>query len=79
MISSVPSSRCEMARDRMASSVTAPPALRITWASPSERPKIPVSFSRASMHATMATRLAGGIGRSPLLKVPAYDAAFSSS
>ena len=40
-ISSVPSSRCEMASERMASSVTTPPALRMTWASPSPRPSAP--------------------------------------
>ena len=38
MISRVPSRRCEMVRDRIASSVTTPPAFRMTWASPSRRP-----------------------------------------
>ena len=68
MISSVPSSRCEMARERIASSVTTPPALRITWASPSCRPRAPYGLSRASMQASTATFLPGGIGRSPLSK-----------
>ena len=35
MISSVPSRFCEIASERISSSVTTPPALRITWASPS--------------------------------------------
>ena len=66
MISSVPSSRWEIASERIASSVTTPPALRITWASPSERPSAPYTLSRASMQATMAVLRAGGSGRSAL-------------
>ena len=38
MISSVPSSRWLIASERISSSVTTPPALRMTWASPSFRP-----------------------------------------
>ena len=75
MISRVPSSRCEIASERIASSVTAPPALRITWASPSLRPRRPAGSSRASMQATMATPLAGGMGRSPLSNEAAYSSA----
>jgi hypothetical protein len=45
-----------------------PPALRITCASPSLRPSSPFGFSRASMHATIATPRPGGRGRSPLSK-----------
>ena len=41
MISSVPSSRCEIASERISSSVTTPPALRITCASPSWSPSAP--------------------------------------
>jgi hypothetical protein len=41
MISRVPSRRWLMARERISSSVTTPPALRITWASPSARPRMP--------------------------------------
>ena len=41
MISSVPSSRWEIASERISSSVTTPPALRMTWASPSWRPSRP--------------------------------------
>jgi hypothetical protein len=41
MISRVPSSRCEMASERISSSVTTPPALRMTCASPSFRPRMP--------------------------------------
>ena len=59
MISSVPSRRCEIASERIASSVTTPPALRITWASPSSSPSSAAGSRRASMHATTATCLAG--------------------
>ena len=41
MISSVPSRRWEIASERISSSVTTPPALRITCASPSSRPSAP--------------------------------------
>jgi hypothetical protein len=68
MISCVPNSRCEIASDLISSSVITPPALRITCASPSCSPRRPYGFRRASMHATIATRFAGGSGRSPFSK-----------
>src|SRR5215213_382320 len=78
-ISFVPSRRCEMARERIASSVTTPPALRITCASPSSSPSTRVGIRRASMQATTATRLAGGRGSSPLSKAWAYCSALRRS
>jgi hypothetical protein len=66
MISSVPSSRCEIDSERISSSVMTPPALRMTWASPSSSPRMRDGIRRASMHATTAIFLAGGSGRSPL-------------
>ena len=66
MISSVPSSRCEIASERISSSVTTPPALRITCASPSSRPRMRLGCRRASMQATTATFFVGGIVRWPL-------------
>src|SRR5215472_17139617 len=59
MISFVPSSRWERTIDRIASSVTTPPALRTTCASPSDRPSTPQGLSRASMHASTSTCEAG--------------------
>ena len=60
-----------MTRERSTSSVTTPPALRMTWASPSERPsKRPVSM-RASMQAMTAALRAGGAAASPLSKFSA--------
>ena len=50
MISSVPSRRCEIASERIASSVTTPPALRITCASPSLKSQRPVHVE-AGVHA----------------------------
>src|SRR5215207_8298237 len=76
MISSVPRRCCEIARERISSSVITPPALRITCASPIERPRIGYGFNRASMQATTATFLAGGSGRSPLSKPSAKDSLF---
>ncbi len=63
----VPSSRWEIMRERMASSVITPPALRMTWASPSSSPSARAGSRRASMHATTATFFPGGIGNSPLV------------
>ncbi len=60
MISSVPNSRWEIVSERISSSVTTPPAFRITCASPSLRPRTPYGFSLASMQATTATFFAGG-------------------
>src|SRR3954454_5086708 len=74
-ISSVPSACCEIASERIVSSVTTPPALRITWASPSSSPRTRVGISRASMHATTASLRPGGIGRSALSKLAAYCSA----
>ena len=71
MISSVPSRRCEIASERISSSVTTPPALRMTCASPSSSPSTFAGRSRASMQATTATFLAGGSGRSPRSKAAA--------
>ena len=72
MISSVPSRLWEIASERISSSVTTPPALRITWASPSfEAEQRRTGSRRASMQASTATFLAGGSGRSPLSKLAA--------
>ena len=60
-ISVVPRSRWLIASERSASAVTTPPALRITWASPSARPSTRYTSSRASMHATTATCRDGGM------------------
>ena len=64
-ISSVPSSRWLIASERIASSVATPPALRMTWASPSSRPRIFAGSRRASMQASTATLRAGGSGSGP--------------
>src|SRR5690606_20837759 len=64
----------EITSERITSSVTTPPALRITCASPSTRPSSTPVSSRASMHATTAMCRAGGIGRWPLSKRSAYFA-----
>ena len=55
-----------MTSERSASSVTSPPALRITCASPSSSPSTFAGSIRASMHVTTASLRAGGIGSSPL-------------
>src|SRR5580692_4403886 len=44
----------------MASSLARPPALRITWASPSAKPAYLAGSSRASMQVRMAKRRDGG-------------------
>ena len=44
----------------MASSLARPPALRMTWASPSLKPAYLAGSSRASMQVRMANRRAGG-------------------
>src|SRR5450631_3400225 len=75
MISSVPCRRWEMASERIASAVITPPALRITWASPARSPRTLKRFRRASMHATIATLRAGGIGSVPWSKPDAKDSA----
>src|SRR5215208_3002746 len=68
-ICSVPIRVWDMARERMASSETTPPALRITWASPGSSPRSPAGSSRESMQARIASLRAGARGRSPLSKV----------
>ena len=68
MISVVPSRRWEITSERMASSLITPPALRMTWASPSSKPSTLAGSRRASMQATTATPTPGGMGRSPLEK-----------
>ncbi len=65
--SSVPSSLWEITSERMASSLARPPALRITWASPSLRPANLAGSSRASMQVRIAKRRAGGKGKLALL------------
>src|SRR4051812_27680978 len=75
MISCVPSLCCEIASERIVSSVTTPPAFRMTCASPSFSPRTFVGISRASMHATTASLRPGGIGRSPLSKLEEYCSA----
>ena len=55
-----------MTRLRKASSDATPPALRMTWASPSCMPRILAGSSRASIQASTATFFAGCDGRSPL-------------
>ena len=54
-----------MVSDRIVSSVITPPALRITWASPTSRPSRPNSGMRESMQATTATARAGRTGLLP--------------
>src|SRR5882672_2685906 len=50
----------------MASSLARPPALRITWASPSARPAYFAGSRRASIQVRIAKRRLGGSGRLPL-------------
>jgi hypothetical protein len=69
MISRVPSSRWDIVNERMTSSVTTPPAFLMTCASPSTRLRSAPVSSRASMHTTAASFLAGGIGSDPLVKL----------
>ena len=54
-----------MTRDRMASSLALPPALRMTWVSPSVRPANFAGSSLASMHVRIAKRREGGMGNFP--------------
>jgi len=56
----VPSSLCEITSERIASSLARPPALRMTWASPSARPASLAGSIRASMQVRMAKPRAGG-------------------
>src|ERR687897_284280 len=66
-----------MASDRIASSVTTPPAFRITCASPTSRPSARAGSSLASMQARTATCVAGGMARSPLPNPAAYLSLFA--
>ena len=54
-----------MTSERMASSLARPPALRITWASPSLSPAYCAGSSRASIQVRMAKCRAGGSANSP--------------
>ena len=63
----VPSKWWEMTRERIVSSLTSPPAFRITCASPSSSPRKRAGSRRASMQVTTANFLPGGIGSSPLV------------
>src|SRR4029077_7599489 len=56
----------EITSDRMASSPARPPALRITWASPSARPAYLAGSRRASIQVRIAKWRLGGNGRLPL-------------
>src|SRR6266571_1468162 len=58
----------------MASSLARPPALRITWASPSLSPAYFAGSSRASMQVRIANCRAGGRASSPFLP---KDAAYA--
>ena len=63
-----------MTRERMASSLARPPALRMTCASPSLSPAYLAGSSRASMQVRIAKRRAGGRARSAVEpKEAAYD------
>src|SRR6266446_1097130 len=78
--SRVPSSLVEITSERIASSVARPPALRITWASPSARPAYLAGSSRASMQVRMAKRRAGGMASLPLSpKLAAYASLAAST
>src|SRR3982074_1433594 len=52
-----------MTSERMASSLARPPALRITWASPSARPAYFAGSRRASIQVRIAKWRLGGKGR----------------
>src|ERR1700730_687097 len=77
--SRVPRSLYEITSDRIASSLARPPALRITWASPSAKPAYFAGSRRASIQVRIAKRRLGGNGRLPLSpKFSAY-LAFAAS
>src|SRR5262245_29233016 len=75
----VPRSLYEMTSDRMASSLARPPALRITWASPSARPAYLAGSSRASIQVRIAKWRPGGNGKLPLSPNVAAYWAFAAS
>src|SRR5215472_11458813 len=71
--SRVPTSLYEITSDLIASSLARPPALRITWASPSVRPAYFAGSRRASIQVRIANWRLGGNGRLPLSpKLSAY-------
>src|SRR5215471_15066199 len=77
--SRVPRSLYEITSDLIASSLARPPALRITWASPSARPAYFAGSRRASIQVRIAKWRLGGNGRLPLSpKFSAY-LAFAAS
>src|SRR5580704_13670184 len=77
--SRVPRSLYEITSDLMASSLARPPALRITWASPSANPAYFAGSRRASIQVRIAKWRLGGNGRLPLSpKFSAY-LAFAAS
>src|ERR1035441_8584784 len=59
-----------MTSERIASSLARPPALRITWASPSDRPAYFAGSRRASIQVRIAKPRAGGSARSFLAPNP---------
>ena len=63
--SCVPSSQCEITSERSASSETTPPALRMTWASPSSSPAYFAGSSLASMQVTIANLRRGASADRP--------------
>ncbi len=63
--SRVPSACCEIASERTTSSVTSPPALRSTCASPGTSPSARAGSMRASMHVTSTTGRTGWASSSP--------------
>ena len=69
MIAVVPSLRCEISSERITSSVTIPPALRIRCASPWLRPSSANRSIRASMQQTIATLVVGRAVRRAAISV----------
>ena len=59
-------------KERSASSVAMPPALRMMWASPVLRPRSSSTERRASMQARVANFFAGGMARLPLSNLEEY-------
>ena len=74
----MPSRRWDAVRERIASSVTSPPALRMMWASPRSRPSIENRSMRVSMQARTATLRRGRGSRSGAASASVRAAAVSS-
>src|SRR5260221_2877490 len=74
----VPSSLEEITSERIASSLARPPALRITCASPSDRPAYFDGCRRASMQVRIANRRAGGSASLPFSPKPAAYFSFAA-